>query len=396
MGILFASQAPALGQSFELRNGATVEMKNGGVLDLEGQTMDFGSAGSTARLDEQSGGRVTGGLLTAVRALDEPSSADPAGLGLQVTASADLGEVTITRGHTVQTAQNGNESIERYYDVSSSQSNSGLSAELTLSYNESELGGRTESELEFFKSEDGGSSWSEEGADSRDAAANTVTLGGIESLSRWTLGSEDSPLPVELAGFGGTVTTDGVRLSWETTSETNNAGFEVQRRVEDARALGASRYAGGPKDGSWKKVGFVGSKTDGTTTEAQSYAYTDTELPYRADAPQYRLRQMDTDGSQTLTDPVTVEQPVERVELRETFPNPARQQVTVRFAVPSQQSVALQLYDLLGRQVQTSVQGEAEGRQERQMDVSELPTGTYFLRLVAEGETRTQKLTVVR
>jgi len=383
-------------QTVSVQNGATVQVQNGASWNLEDGTMDFGPSGATARLNEQSGARVTGGQLTATRALSSPSSADPAGLGLQITASTDLGDVTVTRGHTVQDAPNNNEGIARYYDVSPSQNNSGLSAELTLAYNDAELNGRTESLLEFFKSTDSGSNWTEEGFDSRDDAANTVTLGAIESLSRWTLGSEDNPLPVEMAAFEGAVAERGVKLTWETASETNNAGFEVQRRVEDARAPGARKRTDGLEDGAWVKIGFVDSNTDGTTTNAQSYAFADVDLPYTADSLRYRLRQVDVDGSETLTDPVTVERSVERVELRKTFPNPVRSQVTVRFAVPERQTVRLQLYDVLGRQVQTGIRGEADGRQERKMDVSELPTGTYFLRLVTEGDTHTKKLTVVR
>lgn len=180
-----------------MQNGATVVVQNGGVVDLEGGTMDFGGAGATARLDERGTGRVTGGQLTATRVLDQPSGADPAGLGAQISASVDLGEVAVTRGHAVQTG-GGNESIERFYDISPSKNNSGLSATLTHSYADAELNGLDESKLELFKSTDGGQTWSEEGFDSRDATANTVTLGGIESLNRWTLGSEASSLAKNL------------------------------------------------------------------------------------------------------------------------------------------------------------------------------------------------------
>jgi len=381
----FLLPAAAIAQTASVEDGVTVRVQSGTTWDLEGGTMDFGAAGSTAQLEEQSSGRVAGGSLVATRSLSSPSSADPAGLGLQITASADLGDVTVTRGHAVQSAQNGNESIERLYDVSPSQNNSGLNAELTFTYNDAELNGRPESELEFFKSTDGGTSWSQEGQNSRDASANTVTLGGIESFSRWTLGSESAPLPVELAGFGGTVTAGGVELTWETTSETNNAGFEVQRR----------RTAGSEAE-SWEKIGFVDSKTDGTTTEAKSYRFTDADLPYAADAPQYRLRQVDVDGSETLTDPVTVNRPVDRVELRKTFPNPARHQVTVRFAVPERQTVTLQLYDVMGRRVRTIASGPQEGRSKTQIGLSDLSSGIYFLQLVTGGVTRTQKLTIVQ
>lgn len=388
--VLAVPGRPAQAQTIEVRNGGTLTVENDGVWDLEGTTVDLGPAGSTARIAETGGGRFAGGTLTAVRALSSPSSADPAGLGIEISASADLGDVTVTRGHAVQTAPNGNESIARFYDLFPSQNNSGLSATLTFSYNDDELNGRTESTLEFFKSGDGGSSWSEEGVDSRDATANTVTLDGIGSFSRWTLGSTDNPLPVELVSFEGRSTGDGVRLVWRTASETGNSGFAVLRKTDPG--------AGG---GPWQKVGFVDSRAEGgTSTQAHTYRFTDTDLPYAADSLRYRLRQVDVNGSTQLSDKVTVARSsLQQVVLKETFPNPARRQVTVRYAVPEgaeSGDVTLRIYDLVGRQVQSVAAAAEAGRHEARLAVGDLTSGVYFLRLQAGNTVRTQRLTVVR
>jgi hypothetical protein len=193
----------------------------------------------------------------------------------------------------------------------------------------------------------------------------------------------DDPLPVEMAGFEATADEDKVRLTWTTASETGNAGFRVQRRVVEENG-----------EGAWEQVGEV--EGAGTTTEATSYRFRDTDLPYRADRLEYRLKQVDTDGSASYTDPVSVERGVGEVELRKTFPNPARGQATVQFAVPERQEVTLQLYDLLGREVRTIQQGNVQGRQELRVDLSGLASGTYFVRLSAGGRTLTQKITVLK
>ena len=173
-----------------------------------------------------------------------------------------------------------------------------------------------------------------------------------------------------------------MRLTWTTATETGNAGFRVQRK------------AGGANDGSWTTVGSVEGK--GTTTEPTSYRYVDEGLPYEADQLTYRLKQVDTDGSSSYSKEVTVDREVMEVQLLGTYPNPAQQRATLRYAVPQRQDVKIHLYDILGRRIQTVVDGEWKGRHERQLDVSRLASGVYFLRLAAGGKTRTQKLTIVR
>jgi hypothetical protein len=202
-------------------------------------------------------------------------------------------------------------------------------------------------------------------------------------FGEFVLASDSEPLPVELSGFKATLDgQDAVRLTWTTASETGNAGFEVQRR------------AGKADEGSWTTVGSV--EGEGTTTEPTSYRYVDKDLPYEADRLSYRLKQVDTDGSSSYSKEVTVERTVKEAELLGTYPNPAQTQATIRYAVPERQDVKIYLYDILGRRVQTVVDGEREGRYKRQLDTSRLASGVYFLRLRAEGATKTQKLTVVR
>ncbi|PSQ91253.1 MAG: hypothetical protein BRD43_00235 [Bacteroidetes bacterium QS_4_64_154] len=146
-----------------------------------------------------------------------------------------------------------------------------------------------------------------------------------------------------------------MRLTWTTATETGNAGFRVQRK------------AGGANDGSWTTVGSLRGR------------------------PAHLPPQAGRHGRQQL-----FKRGVKEAELLSTYPNPAQQQVTLRYAVPQRQDVKIHLYDILGRRIQTVVNGERKGRHERQLDVSQLASGVYFLRLAAGGKTRTQKLTIVR
>lgn len=87
---------------------------------------------------------------------------------------------------------------------------------------------------------------------------------------------------------------------------------------------------------------------------------------------------------------------VQHLTLSAPYPNPTRGRVEVPFATPDRQRVSLKLYDALGRAVRTLGQGQVEGWQVIQPDLSGLASGTYFLRLRSRSKTITQRITVVR
>jgi len=261
------------------------------------------------------------------------------------------------------------------------------------------------SALQLYKSDDGGTTWNRVdnlgGTIVRDADRGVIAVQDLTGFSQFALGSSESsnPLPVELARLDATYDSgnrEQVTVQWETRSETGNVGFEVQRRAAGESTSGPveTSHRGVSTGASWTTIAQVDGA--GTTSEPQSYRVEDTDLPYAADSLRYRLRQLDADGSATLSDPVTVARTVDQAELLPTYPNPTRTQATVRYAVPERQAVRIELYDVLGRRVRTVADGRAEGRTEQTMDVSDLASGTYFLRMQTEGHTETQRITVVR
>jgi len=202
LGALVLAAHPASGQGIKVRNGSTLRVQNSASVNLQGDTLDLGGPGATARLDEQGAGRVVNGVLTATRSLDNPSSVNVAGLGATITASATLGDVTVTRTYAVQTGLDGSESIERYYEIIPSGTNTGLDATLTLAYDDVELGSLVESKLKLFQSTDGGSTWTRIGRSAQDVAADTVQATGIRSFDRWTLGVSLAPVFVDADATG--------------------------------------------------------------------------------------------------------------------------------------------------------------------------------------------------
>jgi len=206
----------------------------------------------------------------------------------------------------------------------------------------------------------------------------------IESFGEFAFANEDDALPVEIANFEAVAEKDGGRLSWQTVSETNNAGFEVQHRASEKA--------------DWDEVGYVESKAQGgTTTEAQSYHYTAEDLPVGTH--QFRLRQVDLDGSSQVHGPISVDvQMQETLELKPPSPNPVSSTAMLSFAVKAQAKATVAVYDMLGRKVATLFEGvPTPGENTRlQLDTSSLPSGAYIIRLRADGKTETRRMTVVQ
>ena len=106
-------------------------------------------------------------------------------------------------------------------------------------------------------------------------------------LSPTTRGvSNEFVIPVELISFSASLSKNTVYLNWATATETNNKGFEIQRKS---------------KSGDFKVIGFA--EGAGTTTEKQNYSFVDqflTETIY-----QYRLKQIDFNGSYSYSNSIS-------------------------------------------------------------------------------------------
>lgn len=215
---------------------------------------------------------------------------------------------------------------------------------------------------------------------------NNVQLftGPGQAYSVGTFAGLDVQLPVEFSSFGALSNGNHVELNWVTQSETSNAGFGVERRV-----------ANGSED-TWTELGFV--EGAGTTAQVQQYAFVDDKVPFTARQVFYRLRQVDFDGTVSLSAEVEVEMALpQEFEVQPVFPNPIRERGTLRVALPQTAEVEATVYDVVGRRVGVLLAGEQEGgRHELPLDTSVLPAGVYFIRVTAGRDVATQRMVVVR
>jgi WD40 repeat protein len=87
----------------------------------------------------------------------------------------------------------------------------------------------------------------------------------------------------------------------------------------------------------------------------------------------------------------------ESIFLAQNYPNPFNPSTTIRYGLPSRSHVTLTVFNALGQQVATLVEGEQEaGFHEAVFDASGLASGVYLYRLTAGSFVDTRKLILVR
>jgi len=77
-------------------------------------------------------------------------------------------------------------------------------------------------------------------------------------------------------------------------------------------------------------------------------------------------------------------------------PNPFARATTLRFGLPASSDVAIEVYDVAGRRVFTDHVARGAGWHSYQFSSGRLPSGVYFYRLTAEGQTETRKMVITR
>jgi len=203
-----------------------------------------------------------------------------------------------------------------------------------------------------------------------------IGLGEQVELSIITAGT----LPVEISSFAGAAHGASVDLEWTTSTETNNYGFEIERKTVSVS--------------NWEKIGFINGH--GTTNAPQSYTFTDKSVSAK---PVYRLKQIDRDGKFEYSKEVevTVVAVPNVFSLSQNYPNPFNPATVINYSIGSPGHVALKVYDMLGKEVAELVNGQKEpGNYTAMFEASHLPSGVYFYRLDAGVYSNMKRFTLVK
>ena len=186
---------------------------------------------------------------------------------------------------------------------------------------------------------------------------NPVSFSGASTINNpkkaaiWAIGNNQL-LPVELSSFTVEIQQEKVILDWQTASETNNKGWNIQQSTNGH---------------SWKIIDWVSGKGDG----GSHYTYTDSSPTNGTSF--YRLEQVDVDGTKAYSKIKSVELAYKKQAI---YPNPVTDILRYK---GFEQGAIFKFYNSLGELILTQ---EVHGNEP--VDMSGLLMGVYFLR-VEEG-----------
>ena len=195
------------------------------------------------------------------------------------------------------------------------------------------------------------------------------------------IGAHEFPghIPVELVSFTAASNGNAVVLSWETATETNNSHFEIEKRTEGSSFTSIGRVTG-----------------TGTSTQPVKYSFTDNNAGSAKVF--YRLKQVDFDGTFAYSKEIEVDVDMPSVyELSQNYPNPFNPTTTIRYAIPEDAKVTLEVYSILGELVATLVNDlQPAGKHSVVFNANQFATGTYVYRLTANQTVITKKMLLIK
>ena len=191
--------------------------------------------------------------------------------------------------------------------------------------------------------------------------------------------------PVLLSLFEATIINSAVQLIWQTASEINNFGFEIERSLNNKH---------------FQKIGFV--RGHGTSEVQQNYHFSD-EMVEDGKCYYYRLKQLNTNGTFEYSSIVEISKRVPgQFNLQQNYPNPCNPSTIICYSLPNKININLTIFDTQGRHIITLVQEKQSvgkkhvvwnGKDKNGLNVS---NGLYFYRLKAGDLFITKKMLLIR
>ncbi|MEL7117818.1 MAG: T9SS type A sorting domain-containing protein [Bacteroidota bacterium] len=170
------------------------------------------------------------------------------------------------------------------------------------------------------------------------------------------IGARDAAvaLPVSLIDFNGKAVIGGNLLQWQTATELNNKGFDLERSTNGL---------------TWEKLSFIHGQGNSFQTKSYSYMH---EVPIQG-SNYYRLKQVDTDGTFEYSKIISVLYlSAENNGKLFLYPNPATTQLTI-----TNGHGIITIYNLLGQ----ALEKINVSTDQTQVDLSNFSKGQYILQV---------------
>jgi photosystem II stability/assembly factor-like uncharacterized protein len=225
-----------------------------------------------------------------------------------------------------------------------------------------------------FQSTNNGSEWTHIGLDNLTVLSLGITqsylLAGTYGAGLWYRSLSELGLPVELTSFTASGGKGSIVLKWNTATELNNMGFDVERYVNKS---------------DWMKISFV--KGSGNSTSTINYSYVDKSIS-KAGKYYYRLKQIDNDGSYKYSNIAEAEFDAPTVyALNQNYPNPFNPSTMISYRLKDKGFVKLKVYGIKGDLVKVLVNEMKEaGYYESEFDGKGLASGFYIYRIEVIGD----------
>lgn len=255
-------------------------------------------------------------------------------------------------------------------------------------------------ETGVYQTTNRGTSWTKAGSGMPDyVPVDELALqSGSNKLFAFTHGRSafvtTSAIPVELVSFTAIAQNNKVILNWKTATETNNAGFAVEKRNPPLNPLPR-----GENSELWEEIGFIAGA--GNSITEQTYSFTD-ENPVEGNN-NYRLKQINTDGTFEYSEIVEisfVSHLPEKFELYQNYPNPFNPSTTIEFSLPIKTFVNLTVYNISGENVVELINQEMSAglhmiEFNTNLSNNNLASGIYFYVLCTDITTVNSKKMII-
>ena len=190
-------------------------------------------------------------------------------------------------------------------------------------------------------------------------------------------------VPVELTSFSANIIPGTVNLIWQTATETNNSGFQIERRETQNE-----------RSELWETIGFVNGY--GTTTDPKAYSYNDENVV--AGKYYYRLKQIDFNGMYEYSNEIeVVVNAPDKFSLNQNYPNPFNPSTSIEFRLPKESFVTLKVYNILGVEIASLVnEQKPAGVHKINFDASGFTSGMYIYKISTGSFEQTRKMLLLK